>query len=155
VSRFPIVLGSVFVAVSLAGCGGGPTGDDVARVESQSTEVPEVGLADAGGDAASGIVTVLVKRASFEPKEVTVRRGSTVRWVWDGGRHNVVSGTVQDGEGLADGKFCNPGGATCDEAPLKGPPFTYEHAFSATGDFPYFCTPHVPMGMVGVIHVVP
>jgi plastocyanin len=123
---------------------------------------PQVGLADAAapgdagapGDAAAAVVTVHVRRASFEPSDVTVHPGDTVRWVWERGRHNVVSGTVQDDKGVADGKFCNPGADTCDAAPLQGVPYTYEHTFQEIGAHPYFCTPHISMGMLGTIRVV-
>jgi plastocyanin len=154
VSRFVFVLGSALVALSLSACGS--SRDESARAESQAVLEGDSGANDAATtDAATSVVTVLVQRASFSPVEVTLPVGGTVRWVWERGRHNVVSGNVVDGEGIADGKFCNAGGATCDEAPLQGPPYTYEHTFAAAGDYPYFCTPHVPMGMVGTIHVVP
>lgn len=110
-------------------------------------------------DASSGhLVHVDVGGAdgfSFEPKEVTIHPGDKVVWTWTNGKHNVVSGKVTDGEGTADGVFCNPGGAACSEAPLKRAPNTYEHTFATVGDFSYFCAPHADMGMVGVIHVRP
>jgi plastocyanin len=155
--------------MSLAACGGSPR-EDFSRADSLSSVEPAVDAADGGatttdastgadastGDASTGVVVqVLVKRSSYAPAELTIHRGDTVRWVWDAGRHNVVSGTVAGDQGTADGKFCNPGGATCADAPLHGPPFTYEHMFADVGDYPYFCTPHISMGMVATIHVVP
>jgi plastocyanin len=153
----------VFIATSLVGCGS--TQELVSRSENLSStedvvdggvDADAAGPADAGTDAPSGaVVTVLVKSASFSPTDVTIHPGDTIHWVWDRGRHNVVSGPIAGGQGVADGKFCNPGAATCDRAPLQAPPYSYDFTFTDVGDYPYFCTPHVSMGMVGTIHVVP
>lgn len=119
---------------------------------------------DASGDAAqpdgdsATTVTVDVGGSdgrSFEPKDVTIRVGSTVHWKWTMGRHNVVSGTVQDDVATPDGKFCNGDDASCEDAPVVRPPSAYDHTFTTAGDYPYFCAPHADMGMVGVVHVIP
>jgi plastocyanin len=166
VTRTPIILGTVLVVSSLAACGTSAR-DGSESAQSLSTD-PQVDVADAdasdGGVAttdgaapgdAGAIVQVLVKSMTFEPSDVTIHPGDTVHWVWNRGRHNVVSGPVAGGAGVADGKFCNPGAASCSAAPLQAPPYTYDHTFTDAGDFPYFCTPHVAMGMVGTVHVVP
>ena len=36
---------------------------------------------------------VVVKNFSFDPKDITIQTGDTVRWVWDSGSHTVTSGT--------------------------------------------------------------
>jgi plastocyanin len=167
--RSAFTFGTVLIALSISACGGS-TSDEVSRVDGlSSVDTSDAGSGDGGvssdastvdgGDGGDGgatgtVVQVLVKSVSYSPNEVTVHPGDTVRWVWDRGRHNVVSGPVTAGQGVADGKFCNPGAATCDHAPLQGPPYTYEHVFTDVGDYPYFCTPHVSMGMVGTVHVV-
>ena len=76
----------------------------------------------------------------FSPKELTVKVGQTVRWVWKGGSHNVVSGSSC----TADGNFTSG-------APKAGG--TYEKQFEVVGTFPYYCEPHCAVGMVGTITV--
>jgi len=39
---------------------------------------------------------VTVKADGLDPKDVTVRRGDTVQWVWESGSHTLVSGETPD-----------------------------------------------------------
>jgi plastocyanin len=87
----------------------------------------------------------------FAPSSVTIRVGDTVRWRWDSGGHNVVSGS----DGNADGRFCSPDDQGCGSAPLSNTGTTYEHTFTEAGTFPYFCEPHVNFGMTGRVIVEP
>jgi plastocyanin len=132
---------------------------------STDSDVSDAGTGDAasdggardGGDAgdAGAVVQVLVKSMTFEPADVTIHAGDTIHWLWKTGRHNIISGPVNGGAGVPDNKFCNPGSTTCATAPLQGPPYAWDYKFTQVGDYPYYCAPHVTMGMVGTIHVVP
>jgi plastocyanin len=103
----------------------------------------------------SAEVTVTVGGPSgmgFFPSDVTIQVGQTVHWVWSGTRmHNVVSGTP---DGTADNRFCSPNDTNCANAPLSPPGTTYDHTFTQTGTYSYFCAPHVLFGMTGTITVV-
>ena len=77
---------------------------------------------------------------TFSPSTVTVKVGQTVRWVWKGGSHNVVSGTGC----TEDGKFKS--GAT----QAGG---TWDHTFETAGTFAYYCEPHCGAGMTGTVVV--
>jgi plastocyanin len=86
---------------------------------------------------------------SFSPRDLTIRVGDTVHWVWDGSGHTVTSGTG----GTADGNFCSPTGTSCGTAQTSGSGATYDHLFTTAGTFPYYCRPHRSAGMTGSITV--
>lgn len=79
----------------------------------------------------------------FQPADLTIAQGDTVRWVWSGGIHTVTNGT-----GAAD-----PNVATLFDAPLSSSATTFQYRFVNTGVFPYFCRPHESLGMEGTITV--
>jgi plastocyanin len=94
--------------------------------------VPAVALG--GGARASGSHTVVLKSLRFHPSTLTIRRGDTVRFLWeDGGeRHNVTfrgfhSHTMGHG--------------------------AYSVRFLSRGTFNYRCTIHESQGMRGKIIV--
>ncbi|MFY9570995.1 MAG: plastocyanin/azurin family copper-binding protein [Blastocatellia bacterium] len=72
--------------------------------------------------------TVKISSFKFEPKVLTVARGTTVEWINDGGRHSVVAD---------DGSFKS-------EALKQGDKF--EHKFDKAGTFPYHCEFHGEKG---------
>ena len=86
---------------------------------------------------------------SFTPMTVDLNAGDTVHWVWSSGGHDVVSGT----SGSADGKFCSPSDSGCDSPSLSNAGATYDHTFAKAGTFPYFCSVHVQLGMIGTVRV--
>ncbi len=86
---------------------------------------------------------------TFTPAALTIHAGNKVRWVFASGGHNVVSGTG----GTPDGKFCSTNDTNCRSAPLSNAGAAYEHTFTTTGKFPYYCSPHFALGMTGTITV--
>lgn len=86
----------------------------------------------AGGDA--NVVTI--SDFSYNPQEITVKRGETVRWENREKRqyHSVWFEAL--GEEETDYFF---------------PDESYERVFNETGSFPYHCGPHPRM--TGVVHV--
>ncbi len=85
---------------------------------------------------------VVVEGHVFDPPEVHVKVGQTVRWVWVSGSHNVVSGTS-----------CTPDGKFTSGSSELGPGSQFDHAFDAPGTFPYYCDPHCGVGMIGKVVV--
>lgn len=86
----------------------------------------------------------------FAPAHITVELGDTVRWTWEDGSHNVVSGQP----GSPDGAFFS--GPPADEGTV------YEVVFDQAllGAFPmpgniydYHCQPHADDGMIGSVTV--
>jgi len=87
----------------------------------------------AGSDVAA---EVEIHKFSFDPPEVTIKAGGTVRWTNMEKRqyHSVWFEAAGDPE--ADYFF---------------PGESYERTFDAPGDYPYRCGPHPRM--TGVVHV--
>ena len=84
------------------------------------------------------VVEVELSGASFAPADVTVAVGTTVRWIYrSGGPHTVTP----DGHTLWS------------EATLTTNGQTFEHTFTGTGVFDYYCDPHRGAGMTGVVRV--
>ncbi len=108
---------------------------------------------------------------SFRPKEYTVAAGDTVVWGNRGSRKHTVTacGTdVEDTVGYCSGTGIPPdaeyfasGGYGSEPAAYDAWPGgggipagdTYAHTFELPGEYPYYCIPHEPMGMVGTIVV--
>jgi plastocyanin len=90
-----------------------------------------------GSPAKPRTVTVgAYDKRGFDPKEINVAPGTTVRWVNYGQeRHTVTS---------RDGLF--------DSGPMS-PGSTYSVTFQRPGTYRYFCRPHEKMGMVGTVVV--
>lgn len=148
-----IAAASLFGTVSLAGCSGGSDGgdggsdggdgggskpsfdgwlEDVSnydgvedRTDTDTTTV-KVGV-DANGGA-----------YGFGPAAMTVAKGTTVKFEWTGkgAQHNVVD---QDGAFESD---------LYQEAGVH-----FEHQFTSTGTYKYYCQPHKALEMKGVIVV--
>ena len=80
----------------------------------------------------------------FVPSALMIKQGDSVKWVLVEGAHTTTSGTVnKEGEGVPDGIW--------DSDIMNSGSFTY--TFNSTGTFPYFCTPHSEVGMIGTIAV--
>ena len=82
----------------------------------------------------------------FDPADVRIDAGTTVRWVWTGrgSQHNVVEA---DGtETLSDPSFESELVAT------EGHEFT--HTFEEAGTYDYVCSVHLAQNMIGSIEVV-
>ena len=82
---------------------------------------------------------------TFDSNDITIVAGDEVEWLWSGGAHTVTSGT-----GLAD-----PDIGMIFDAPLDTTNDSFSRVFTAAGDYPYFCRPHVGLGMTGIIRVTP
>ena len=86
------------------------------------------------------VVTVIAKDYKFEPAEISVKAGSTVRWENREKRqyHSVWFEALGDKEG----DYFFPGESR-------------ERTFDKPGTYPYICEPHHEShGMKGVVHVV-
>ncbi len=91
-------------------------------------------------DIDDGVVTVAIVDNDFEPEELTVEVGTTVRWVNEGMMmHTVTSGPDATEDGLFDSGDMRNGD-------------TFEYTFDEAGEFPYFCRPH-PMTMRAMVIV--
>ena len=90
-----------------------------------------------------GTTDVSMVNTTFQPKDVTIKVGDSVKWTNNDARpHTSTSGT----NGVPDGKW-NSG--------TLQPGATYTHKFTAAGTYPYYCTFHYLMGMTGSVKVNP
>ena len=74
----------------------------------------------------------------FEPAELSINAGETVRFVNDLLNHNVIVGDHPE--------FSH-------EDLAFGTGESFEITFNEAGDYDYWCEPHKGAGMVGIIHV--
>lgn len=122
--RFAALLLVASLSLGFAACGGGGDGKDGTN--------PAPGATGAADDGKPAAATIVLKPATFEPADATIKVGESVRWKWGGGvQHNVV------GEGFQS------------KLQSKG---QYDRTFDTAGTFPYKCEVH-PTTMKGTITV--
>src|SRR5687767_15608248 len=95
------------------------------------------------GSAAT--VPVAMTNFRFDPANVTINAGDTVTWNNQQGFHDTVSGANGTPNGLWNSN------ARFGRLMLPGESFSF--TFNSGGTFPYFCSPHVSVGMVGSVQV--
>ncbi len=101
--------------------------------------VAVAGLLSAQSSLTGETVTIVAKDYKFHPEEITVKPGTTLRWVNQEKRqyHSVYFKAL----GGEKGDYFFP-----DE--------TRERTFDTPGTYPYICEPHHEThGMKGVVHV--
>ncbi len=80
----------------------------------------------ASGVSAQTTHTVTVRSFAFTPASLTIEEGDTVRWVNEGGSHNIAQLTGPEAFGR----------------PEVGQGWTYEFTFTRIGTSTYQCDPH-------------
>ncbi len=107
------------------------------------------GLAAAGRAHAAPVVEIgmtgdaLGARVWFDPADITIEPGTTVRWVVV---HHVHTTTAYPDR-------IPPGAAAWDSGYLVNPGDHFEVTLTVPGTYQYFCRPHEAAGMVGRIVV--
>ena len=96
-----------------------------------------------GTPASAATYDITQSGLSFSPSALTIAAGDTVTWQWTTGVH-----TVTNGANLSD-----PAAATLFDAPLTSAAPTFTFVFTEVGVVPYFCRPHLGLGMTGTITV--
>jgi plastocyanin len=86
---------------------------------------------------------VTVQNNQFQPQNLSVVVGDVVTWNFMEGGHTTTSGNSSTC--TKDDKW---------DSGLKGMGESFSHTFTATGEYPYFCTSHCP-SMFGAILVGP
>jgi plastocyanin len=124
----------------------------------KKTTSPRIRIVDQNGrPAVSGVpsggqifdVAVGQGGFTFDPDELNISVGDTVRWTWFSNNHSVTSGACD----AADSQFCSPDDMNCAAGILSNTGTVYEHTFSAPGVYAYFCDAHCLSGMTGVVNV--
>ncbi|WP_227131282.1 plastocyanin/azurin family copper-binding protein [Halorubellus salinus] len=124
--------------------GGGSTTDDAAaNTDETGTNTEEESTTTSDDEVAVEVAVGPDGEFGFEPAEVDVDPGDTVRWTWQSDNHNVVPHDVpaeSDWVGTTDGEVYDSG-------------FAYEHTFEVEGRYDYHCEPHRSVGMTGRVVV--
>jgi len=133
--------GTVAIGTALAGCSGGEDGDQNDTDDANGGSVTDVDVGPEG-------------RLRFEPEEVEIATGETIRWTALSEGHNVTSHLD------ASPKCENPDDADPftsyegdDHFAIMSVDETFEHEFTVPGEYVYVCTPHAGQGMVGTVIV--
>jgi plastocyanin len=151
-------------AFILTACGGGdsqPAADSAAApAVAPTTEAP---AATAGTPAPITGTTHEInmvgdeKGYRFEPANITVKAGDGIKFnMVSGGPHNVAFDPATIPADVKDQLFANMPNSTDGSSPMfmnAGESWTLSLGNIKPGDYPYNCTPHLAMGMKGVITV--
>lgn len=116
------------LALTLAACGG----DDDEDSGSSSTGTTTTEQTDTGGepaDKAAKTVAVDIPSISFDPANVTVKAGTTVKWT----NSDDIPHTVTKTDGP---------GADFDSGNLEAGGAEFAHTFEEKGEFDYVCEIH-------------
>ncbi|WP_435153490.1 plastocyanin/azurin family copper-binding protein [Haladaptatus sp. DFWS20] len=145
VTRRGFLLGSAGVAA--VGATGTTAAAEGEGSQGTTTSGGGSGNESSGGGGGGGTKTVKVGPGGelvFEPADLQISPGTTVKWVWESNTHNVVPESQPDGAGWE-------GSGSDSETFDSG--HTYEHTFDTEGSYEYFCAPHKSAGMTGAITV--
>lgn len=141
------------LSIAVAGCiggdddGGSGDADAPAAVDDYLNEndasgydgsvVDETGSDSVSIDVGSG------DGFAYSPVAVSVDQGTEVTWEWtgDGGGHNVVPADESDID------------VTVEQEQIAQSGHTASHTFDETGNYLYYCTPHVDVGMHAAVIV--
>ncbi|MFB6206129.1 MAG: plastocyanin/azurin family copper-binding protein [Haloglomus sp.] len=117
------------------------------RTGAGATALATAATASTAGTASAQAAEVAVGPGGslvFEPAEVYVKPGDTVKWTWKSSNHNIV---VQ-----SQPKGANWKGTEGPKVKTYNEGHTYEHTFETKGTYEYVCFPHAP-GMAGSVVV--
>jgi plastocyanin len=109
---------------------------------------------DTGRREDAGPVEVTMKGLRYQPDELTIRQGQTVRWRNTTSiMHTVTADPAKASQ--PDEHVALPEGAQTFDSGQMQPGEAFEHTFKVPGRYKYFCIPHEAAGMVGSVEVTP
>jgi plastocyanin len=153
-----MVAGLAFI---LAACGGGePKADDQQTMATPDQAAPAAGGAAPAGGGTTHDVNMVLEGSSYKyvPDQLTIKSGDVVRFHnVSGGPHNVSFWADSVPSGAADALKA---GMPDQMAPLEGSLltelnaiYTVNFAGAPTGDYKFYCLPHLALGMKGKLTV--
>lgn len=131
----------------------GESGTDAAPDEKSVAEQPEdaAGAPAAEADTAPAAAVEMTNALTFEPAEITIRAGESVRWT---NPSDVPHTVTADASKAADpAHVVLPDGAEPFDSGMIDPGGAFTHTFEVPGRYRYFCIPHEAAGMIGEIVV--
>ncbi|WP_255666256.1 plastocyanin/azurin family copper-binding protein [Haladaptatus sp. DYF46] len=128
------ITGATLTSASLAGCLSSATPSSTNENTSTDGSTPDKTVhVGPGGNL------------MFDPDELEVQPGTTIRWVWDSNNHNVVV-DHQPNDADWDG---SPGS----KSTLHDADFSFTHTFDVPGTYDYYSKPDLAAGMTGTVVV--
>lgn len=127
----------VVAAAMLLACGGGGGGDAMTGPGPGPDPPPPSDPTPPTGNVVE--VRLIDSTLRFDPQELTIEPGTTVRWVHQASA--IFHTVTPDGHSEWQARGRSSQGTVL------------EHTFQSEGDFPYFCEPHRSVGMVGRVTV--
>jgi plastocyanin len=157
------------LALLAVACGGGEKTGQTQTTQTTPSQPESAAAAPAVAPSGTGTVHQIQMlmtsdgKYQFQPADVTIKVGDTVRWLnVSGFPHNISFYENQiptGGKAFLDGVYATD---QMKIGPLAGRLLTqanetYEIAFTGapTGTYHYYCTPHEALGMKGTITVTP
>lgn len=118
--KYLLLVTVLVLTIALAACSTQTT-----PASPQPTAYPIESNSSAESSATGDTLEIAIVNFSFSPKEVTIKKGTTVTWTnQDSVIHTATSDTgVFDSGNLSQGQ-------------------SFSYTFSTAGTFPYVCTPH-------------
>jgi len=131
-NRLSVLATAAVIALATAACGSSdPTGGNNPPPPPPPPDPP-----------AGTVIINLTAGLRFDPAEVTIAAGTTVRWVYQGGGGHTVTPRDAGQDGVWARQVMNGGGQV------------FEHTFNVGGQtYDYFCEPHELQGMTGRVIV--
>ena len=170
--RYGLGVAAAALSLAIVGCGGGekaPATDTAAAAAAAAPAAAPAGATTAAATSTAAYMaptgkTWEVKMLGdaqgyrFEPKELDIKVGDAVKFIMvSGGPHDVTFWADSIPSGAAAQLNANMPNTT---APLTAPysinpnsTYTVSFAGVPAGEYKYFCTPHLAMGMVAKIEV--
>jgi plastocyanin len=153
-----MVAGLAFI---LAACGGGEQkADDQQTMATPDQAAPAAGGAGPAAGGTTHDVNMVLEGSSYKyvPDQLTIKSGDVVRFHnVSGGPHNVSFWADSVPSGAADALKA---GMPDQMAPLEGSLltelnaiYTVNFAGAPTGDYKFYCLPHLALGMKGKLTV--
>ena len=155
-------------AFVLTACGGGEkkAADSAAAPAAPAAETPATAAPAPTTAGAAAAVTGTVHEVKmvgdekcyrFEPANITVKAGDGIKFTMvSGGPHNVAFDPATIPADVKDQLFANMPNATDGSSPMfmnANETWTLSLGNIKPGKYDYHCTPHLAMGMKGVIEV--
>lgn len=110
-------------------------------------------LVPATPQAAPAVVVVKMLDAptEFDPPQVTISAGDSVRWQNDG--NTLHDATNNPALAIDQNQVSSPAGVPAFDSGFMNPGQRFEQKFTVPGTYKYVCVPHETSGMIGTVIV--
>jgi plastocyanin len=135
-----------------------PLATGAERTTGQGKATPDaspIASPQASPAASAEVVIEMTLELRFNPDDLAIRSGTTVRWINASPMPHTATGDPEQNPVAATNPeyITLPDGAEPWGSALLQPGDTYTHTFTTPGEYRYICIPHVMSGMRGTIRV--